>query len=102
MKVPRTEQNWLSTADNRNLLKLAGFEALDASNRSFAEIFAPAVWFFESSLRTPAISEQALHAISVQQQNQNTHKQYLRYFSIRPLFPGEKLEFDVGHLAQHI
>ena len=59
MKVPRTEQNWLSTADNWNLLKLAGFEALDASNRSFAEIFAPAVWFFESSLRTPAISRQA-------------------------------------------
>ena len=28
MKVPRTEQNWLSTADIRNLLKLAGFEAL--------------------------------------------------------------------------
>src|SRR4029077_16754465 len=25
MKVPRTEQNWLSTADIRNLLKLAGF-----------------------------------------------------------------------------
>src|SRR5216110_4072663 len=29
MKVPRTEQNWLSTADIRNLLKLAGFEALE-------------------------------------------------------------------------
>ena len=29
MKVPRTEQNWLSTADVRNLLKLAGFEALE-------------------------------------------------------------------------
>jgi SAM-dependent methyltransferase len=28
MKVPRTEQNWLSTTDIRNLLKLAGFEAL--------------------------------------------------------------------------
>jgi SAM-dependent methyltransferase len=28
MKVPRAEQNWLSTADIRNLLKLAGFEAL--------------------------------------------------------------------------
>ena len=28
MKVPRTEQNWLSIADIRNLLKLAGFEAL--------------------------------------------------------------------------
>src|SRR5438034_7796167 len=29
MKVPRTEQNWLSTADIRNLLKVAGFEALE-------------------------------------------------------------------------
>ena len=29
MKVPRTEQNWLSTSDVRNLLKLAGFEALE-------------------------------------------------------------------------
>jgi len=29
MKVPRTEQNWLSTADIRNLMKLAGFETLE-------------------------------------------------------------------------
>ena len=29
MKVPRAEQNWLSTADIRNLLKLADFEALE-------------------------------------------------------------------------
>src|SRR5437899_7875630 len=29
MKVPRTAQNWLSTTDIRNLLKLAGFEALE-------------------------------------------------------------------------
>ena len=29
MKVPRTEQNWLSTTDIRNLLKLAGFEPLE-------------------------------------------------------------------------
>src|SRR5205809_5176333 len=29
MKVPRTEQNWLSTADIQNLLKLSGFEALE-------------------------------------------------------------------------
>jgi 2-polyprenyl-3-methyl-5-hydroxy-6-metoxy-1,4-benzoquinol methylase len=29
MKVPRTEQNWLSTVDIRNLMKLAGFEALE-------------------------------------------------------------------------
>jgi SAM-dependent methyltransferase len=29
MKVPRTEQNWLSTADIRNLLQLAGFETLE-------------------------------------------------------------------------
>lgn len=29
MKVPRTKQNWLSTSDIRNLMKLAGFEALE-------------------------------------------------------------------------
>src|SRR5215470_15469089 len=29
MKVPRTEQNWLSTLDIANLLQLAGFEALE-------------------------------------------------------------------------
>ena len=29
MKVPRTEQNWLSRVDIRNLMKLAGFEALE-------------------------------------------------------------------------
>ena len=29
MKVPRTKQNWLSTADIQNLMKLAGFEALE-------------------------------------------------------------------------
>jgi SAM-dependent methyltransferase len=29
MKVPRIEQNWLSIADVRNLLRLAGFEALE-------------------------------------------------------------------------
>ena len=29
MKVPRTEQNWLSTADIQNSMKLAGFEALE-------------------------------------------------------------------------
>lgn len=29
MKVPRTEQNWLSLSDIRNLMKLAGFEALE-------------------------------------------------------------------------
>src|SRR6059058_1810382 len=29
MKVPRMEQNWLSTADIQNLMKLAGFEALE-------------------------------------------------------------------------
>ena len=29
MKVPRTEHNWLSTADIQNLMKLVGFEALE-------------------------------------------------------------------------
>jgi len=29
MKVPRIEQNWLATSDIQNLMKLAGFEALE-------------------------------------------------------------------------
>ena len=59
MKVPRTEQNWLSTADIRNLLKLAGFEALERINRSLPGI-ATAVWFLIASARVCHF-EQALH-----------------------------------------
>ena len=45
MKVPRIEQNWLSTSDIRNLLKLAGFEALETHRIVlFPEISAFVVW----------------------------------------------------------
>ena len=62
MKVPRTEQNWLSTADIRNLLKLAGFEALETHRIVLLPKYLPlVVWFPESFLCAPAVSEQALH-----------------------------------------
>ena len=41
MKVPRTEQNWLSTADIRNLLKLAGFEALETHRIALLPKYLP-------------------------------------------------------------
>ncbi|HEX3620343.1 MAG TPA: glycosyltransferase [Candidatus Udaeobacter sp.] len=41
MKVPRTEQNWLSTTDVRNLLKLAGFEALETHRIALLPKYLP-------------------------------------------------------------
>jgi SAM-dependent methyltransferase len=41
MKVPHTEQNWLSTADIRNLLKLAGFEGLETHRIVLLPKFLP-------------------------------------------------------------
>jgi SAM-dependent methyltransferase len=41
MKVPRTEQNWLSTTDIRNLLKLAGFEALETHRIALLPKYLP-------------------------------------------------------------
>src|SRR6059058_4568280 len=46
MKVPRTEQNWLSTADIRNLLKLAGFEALETHRIVLLPKYVPLVSAF--------------------------------------------------------
>ena len=58
MKVPRTEQNWLSTADIRNLLKLAGFEALETHRIVLLPKYLPLLsGFFESLLRASAVSE---------------------------------------------
>ena len=63
MKVPRTEQNWLSTADIRNLLKLAGFEALETHRIVLlAEVYCRLLSaFFNRFLCAPAVSEQTLH-----------------------------------------
>jgi len=45
MKVPRAEQNWLSTADIRNLLKLAGFEALETHRIVLLPKYLPLLFF---------------------------------------------------------
>src|SRR5215471_18189600 len=41
MKVPSSEQNWLSTADIRNLMKLAGFEALETHRIVILPTYVP-------------------------------------------------------------
>ena len=46
MKVPRTEQNWLSTFDIENLLKLAGFEALETHRIVLLPKYVPLVSVF--------------------------------------------------------
>jgi hypothetical protein len=46
MKVPRTEQNWLSTVDVRNLMKLAGFEALETHRIVLLPKYLPLVSAF--------------------------------------------------------
>src|SRR5215467_14141151 len=46
MKVPRTEQNWLSTLDIANLLKLAGFEALETHRLVILPKYVPLVSAF--------------------------------------------------------
>jgi SAM-dependent methyltransferase len=46
MKVPRTEQNWLSTFDIANLLKLAGFEALETHRTVILPKYVPLVSAF--------------------------------------------------------
>jgi len=45
-KVPRTEQNWLSTLDIANLLKLAGFEALETHRLVILPKYVPLVSAF--------------------------------------------------------
>src|SRR5947208_7786089 len=46
MKVPRSEQNWLSTFDIANLLKLAGFEALETHRIVILPKYVPLVSAF--------------------------------------------------------
>jgi SAM-dependent methyltransferase len=46
MKVPRTEQNWLSALDIANLLKLAGFEALETHRIVILPKYVPLVSAF--------------------------------------------------------
>src|SRR5437762_8100652 len=46
MKVPRSEQNWLSTLDIANLLQLAGFEALETHRVVILPKYVPLVSAF--------------------------------------------------------
>ena len=62
MKVPRIGQNWLATSDIRNLMKLAGFEALETHRIVLFPKYVPLLSTFLNRFcaRLP-IGEQALH-----------------------------------------
>ena len=67
MKVPRTEQNWLSTADIRNLLKLAGFEALETHRIVLLPKYFPllSVFFNRFCARLPFLSKLCMTQVVV-------------------------------------
>ena len=67
MKVPRTEQNWLSTADIRNLLKLAGFEALETHRIVLLPKYLPLVSGFLNRFcaRLPFLSKLCMTQVVV-------------------------------------
>src|SRR5438034_10734221 len=67
MKVPRTEQNWLSTADIRNLLKLAGFEALETHRIVLLPKYLPllSVFFNRFCARLPFLSKLCMTQVVV-------------------------------------
>ena len=67
MKVPRTEQNWLSTADIRNLLKLAGFEALETHRVVLLPKYLPLVSSFLNRFcaRLPFVSRLCMTQVVV-------------------------------------
>jgi 2-polyprenyl-3-methyl-5-hydroxy-6-metoxy-1,4-benzoquinol methylase len=67
MKVPRTEQNWLSTADIRNLLKLAGFEALETHRIVLLPKYVPllSAFFNRFCARLPFLSKLCMTQVVV-------------------------------------
>ena len=67
MKVPRTEQNWLSTADIRNLLHLAGFEALETHRIVLLPKYLPLVSVFLNHFcaRLPFLSKLCMTQVVV-------------------------------------
>jgi SAM-dependent methyltransferase len=67
MKVPRTEQNWLSIADIRNLLKLAGFEALETHRIVLLPKYLPllSVFFNRFCARLPFLSKLCMTQVVV-------------------------------------
>src|SRR5437016_12829994 len=67
MKVPRTEQNWLSTADIRNLLKLDGFEALETHRIVLLPKYLPLLsgFFNRFCARLPFLSKLCMTQVVV-------------------------------------
>ena len=67
MKVPRTEQNWLSTTDIRNLLKLAGFEALETHRIALLPKYLPLLSGFLNRFcaRLPLLSKLCMTQVVV-------------------------------------
>jgi SAM-dependent methyltransferase len=67
MKVPRTEQNWLSTTDIRNLLKLAGFEALETHRIVLLPKYLPllSAFFNHFCARLPFLSKLCMTQVVV-------------------------------------
>src|SRR5438128_9502572 len=67
MKVPRTEQNWLSTADIRNLLKLVGFEALETHRIVLLPKYLPLLsgFFNRFCARRPFLSKLCMTQVVV-------------------------------------
>ncbi len=67
MKVPRTEQNWLSTTDIRNLLKLVGFEALETHRIVLLPKYLPllSAFFNRFCARLPFLSKLCMTQVVV-------------------------------------
>ena len=67
MKVPRTEQNWLSTTDIRNLLRLAGFEALETHRIVLLPKYLPLLsgFFNRFCARLPFLSKLCMTQVVV-------------------------------------
>jgi len=67
MKMPRTEQNWLSTTDIRNLLKLAGFEALETHRIVILPKYLPllSVFFNRFCARLPFLGKLCMTQVVV-------------------------------------
>jgi len=84
MKVPRTEQNWLSTSDIRNLLKLAGFEALGTHRIVLLPKYVPLLSGLLNSLcaRLPVLSRLCMTQVIVARM-------------LPPLIPRDRLSVSV-------
>lgn len=84
IKVPRTKQNWLSTADIRNLMKLAGFEALETHRIVIFPKYVPLLSAFLNRFcaRLPLLKRLCMTQVVVGR-------------SLPPSVPKEELSFSV-------